>query len=832
METDLPGATQPGPSSKDVLPPWLPVLFGASGCAALMYEIVWFQMLQLVIGSTAVSMGVILASFMGGMCLGSMLMPRLLGSVMEPLRLWSLLELGIGVFGILIFIAMPGLAKVYASVAPIGFMGILFRGVICGICLLPPTILMGATLPAIGPLASTHSKAASWLGLLYAANTLGAVLGTLLAGFLILRVFDAVVATSVAACINSVIGIVGLTLRVPMSDSDFSLRFPPQSDETLPAIWPTYLAIGLSGFCALGAEVAWTRLLSLMLGGTTYTFSIILAVFLLGLGIGSGAGAVLARQLRHPGIALGSCQLLLVAAIGWAALMLANSLPYWPISPSLSKSIWLNFQMDLLRSLWAVLPATLLWGASFPLALAAAEHAGQKSGLQVGKLYAANTLGAIIGALACSILLIAWLGTQGVQRLLIALSVAAGLIAFIRPSSNRNAEQLGDRMPELRPIFLRRASKCLAAVIAAAVFAWFVPSVPWPLVAYGRYLPEKSQLGTVLFVAEGMNASVAVTQLESGVRNFHVSGKIEASTDQQDMRLQRMLGHIPALFHPDPRSVLVVGCGAGVTAGSFLVHPSIETVSICEIEPLIPRAVARYFGEENYDVTQSPRVRLIYDDARHYILTTHEKFDVITSDPIHPWVKGAATLYTKEYFELCRRHLNSGGIVTQWVPLYESDVASVKSEIATFFDVFPNGTIWSNEDLGAGYDLVLLGQIEPLEVDVETLQRRLSREDHRLVARSLREVGIRSAFTLVATYAGQARDLKPWLKNAQLNRDRDLRLQYLAGMGLNLKQSDPIYAELSSYRRFPEEIFVGSNLWNDTLRRTLAQPESKKALTK
>src|SRR5262249_36018090 len=153
----------------------------------------------------------------------------------------------------------------------------------------------------------------------------------------------------------------------------------------------------------------------------------------------------------------------------------------------------------------------------------------------------------------------------------------------------------------------------------------------------------------------------------------------------------RMLGHIPALVHPRPRSALIVGCGAGVTAGSFVVHPAIERIVICEIEPLIPQVVAEFFSEENYDVLNDRRLQIVYDDARHYILTTRETFDIITSDPIHPWVKGAATLYTKEYFELCKRHLNPGGVITQWVPLYESNTDVVKSEIATFFEVFPNG---------------------------------------------------------------------------------------------------------------------------------------------
>ena len=199
-----------------------------------------------------------------------------------------------------------------------------------------------------------------------------------------------------------------------------------------------------------------------------------------------------------------------------------------------------------------------------------------------------------------------------------------------------------------------------------------------------------------LYVGEGMNSSIAVSDLASGIRHFHVSGKVEASTEPQDMRLQRMLGHIPALVHPSPRSVLVVGFGAGVTAGSFIPYPELQRIVICEIEPLIPEHVAPYFGEENYHVLHDPRVQVFYDDARHFVLTTPEKFDIITSDPIHPWVKGAATLYTKEYFELVKRHLNPGGVVTQWVPLYESNPDVVKSEIATFFDAFPHGTIWAN----------------------------------------------------------------------------------------------------------------------------------------
>jgi spermidine synthase len=362
----------------------------------------------------------------------------------------------------------------------------------------------------------------------------------------------------------------------------------------------------------------------------------------------------------------------------------------------------------------------------------------------------------------------------------------------------------------------------------AFLLAWSVPKIPWGLVAQGRYLATRGEEGKLLYLGEGLNASVAVTETHDGVRNFHVSGKVEASTDPRDMRLQRMLGHIPALLHRQPRSVLIVGCGAGVTAGSFVVHPGIEKIVICEIEPLIPQAVSRYFAKENYNVVRNPRVQVVYDDARHFILTTRDKFDIITSDPIHPWVKGAATLYTKEYLELCKQHLNPGGLVTQWVPLYESDLGVVKSELATFFDVFPQGTVWSNDDDGKGYDVVLLGQAGAGQIDVDELQKRLERPDHVFVAQSLRDVQFKSALDLLATYAGRGPDLAPWLKRAEINRDRNLRLQYLAGMSPNLYHEHSIYDEMVAYRKFPEDLFVASDDCKLALRAAIERSKAGK----
>jgi spermidine synthase len=771
-------------------------LFAGSGCAALIYEVVWFQLLQLVIGSSAVSLGVLLGTYMGGMCAGSLLLSRVISRREHPLRVYGLLELGIGFFGVAVLFVIPMLNGVYTAAVGDGLPSILLRGLVAGICLLPPTVLMGASLPAIGRWVEAtpdgvSSLGVSWLGLFYGGNIAGAVFGCLFAGFYLLRVHDMGVATYVAAGINIAVAVASFTLRsrAPYASAEqasTSIARPQGS-------WPVYTAIALSGLCALGAEVVWTRLLALMLGATVYTFSIILAVFLIGLGIGSSAGSVWTRTLKRPRVALAASQLALAFAVAWTAYAVSDLIPSWPFNPLAVANPWRLFRVDFMMCLFAILPPALLWGLSFPLALASIANREQDSGALVGEVYAANTVGAILGAVGFSIVLIPWVGTQGSQQALIALSLVAGLLLFYKSGLSGS----------------RYFGVAAATLIAIFLFAT-VSEVPWLAIAYGRRMSLQTDPGKPLYIGEGRNSSVVVSQLPGGQIYFHVSGKVEASTEPYDMRLQRMLGHIPALIHQAPKSVLVVGFGAGVTAGTFVVHPEIENITICEIEPLIPQASSRYFATENHNVFHDRRTHMIYDDARHFILTTNQKFDIITSDPIHPWVKGTATLYSKEYFELVKKHLNPGGVITQWVPLYESDFDTVKSELATFFDVFPNGTIWGNDINGEGYDLVLLAQTEPTKINIDALKERLRRDDYKLTARSLAEVNFHSIPQLLGTYAGQASDLKEWLTGAAINRDLNLRLQYLAGMGLNYDKPGYVYSEMLLRRKPAPNIFSGS----------------------
>jgi spermidine synthase len=440
----------------------------------------------------------------------------------------------------------------------------------------------------------------------------------------------------------------------------------------------------------------------------------------------------------------------------------------------------------------------------------AAGRRGDDPARLVAVVYAANTVGAVVGALAFSLFVIPAFGTENAQQLLIWLGAVAAIVMAAGTSPADAPTPTG-----------RRAALAASALVVAVAATATVAPVPPEVIAYGRQI-NTFKGARFLYEGEGRNSSIAVSESEGGVRNFHVSGKVEASTEVHDMRLQRMLGHMSALMHPEPRSVLIVGFGAGVTAGSFVLHPSITRIVICEIEPLIPRMIAPYFSTENYNVVNDPRVEIVYDDARHYILTTKEKFDIITSDPIHPWVKGAASLYTKEYFEQVKAHLNPGGVVTQWVPLYQSTEDVIRSEVATFFDVFPFGTIWSNQYAnGGGYDVIMLAKPEPLKIDPAALEARLNRPDHAQIEAALTQVELAGVDGLMATYAGQARDLRPWLAGAQINTDRNLRLEYLAGMANNVYDAQ-IYADMLMFRRFPEEMFTASPEWIDRLRRVMA----------
>lgn len=790
--------------------PLLLFLFMASGFSALVYEIVWYQLLQLTIGSTAVSLGVLLATFMGGLCIGSTGFPRFRAALEKPLRFYAFLELGMGLCSILVLYAIPYIDRVYFVAVGYGLPGTLLRALLCSILLLPPTALMGASLPVLARWIESSPRGISWWGLLYSGNTIGAVFGCLCAGFYLLRIYNVSTATYVAAMVNFLVAAASFVLasrlpsqvRVPEKVEIFVIGPGSETSAERASRWSVYLAIGISGATALGAEVIWTRLMGMLMGSTVYVFSIILAVFLVGLAVGGAAGSLVLR-LTNPRVALGWCQMLLCLGIAWSAYNISGSLPYWPINTFLSPAPWYTFQLDLVRCLWAILPATLLWGASFPLALAVVASPEDDSGRVVGGIYAANTFGGIVGALSVSLALVPWIGTQQSQRLLLVFSAVSALVVLA---------------PYIRESWSRQVAAWLAvSTVCVALLAWIIKPIPGEVIAYGRQIATNLGQSTIIYDAEGRNSSVAISRWSDGAIGIDVNGHVEATTESYDMKLQRMVGHLPALIHSHPQSVLGIGFGAGVSAGTFTTYPGIQKITVCEIEPIIPPISTRYFAAQNYNVLNNPRTHIVYDDARHYLLTTNEKFDVIASDPLDVFVKGTAGLYSKEYFEAVKRHLNPGGMFSLYVPLYETDEKTFKSELATFFDAFPNGTIWANTRSGQGYDMVFMGQVEPLRINVDEIQQRLESPDYAKVAESLRDIGLYTAVDLFSTYSAQSSDLQPWLQGAEITTDRDLRLQYLAGWGIDSQLETVVYNELIKYRRPPRDLFSGSPQYTQPL---------------
>lgn len=781
------------------------LLFIGSGCAALIYEVVWYQSLALIVGSSAVSMAVVLATYMGGMGLGSLLFLRWRGRLGHPLRIYMQLELLIALFGLLVLYVLPWAGGLYTAIGGGGFSGFLVRGLFCALFLLPPTMAMGATLPAAASWLRATPEGVSRAGFYYAANIAGGVIGCLTAGFYLLRVFDNHTATFVAVALNVLVAGVAWWLA-RSSEGAVAEPAAPTAAPAAPAArirdanFEVYIAIGISGACALGAEVIWTRNLALLLGGTVYTFSLILGTMLLGLGIGSSLGAAVARNTQQPRRALAICQTLVIAGLGWAAWSISDDLPNWPINPQLAPSPWFLFQLDFVRSLWTVLPAAICWGASFPLAIRAVADGSSNSSGAVARIYAANTAGAIVGALGTGLVLIEWIGTQQSQRLIMVLALIAVLLMLL--PMVRNAAATATRVTA--------GMASVAALVLVFVAGNFVHPLPGVLVGYGRWAVTWLQShGEFIYVGEGLNATLAVSRQNDGTLYYHNAGKVQASAHYEDMRLQRMLGHLTTLLARDPQNVLVIGCGAGVTAGAVSISPVLKTQTIAEIEPLVPAVVSRFFAQENHNVIGNPKVTVRVDDARHFLLTTDQKFDAITADPFDTWVKGAATLNTKEFYAEMKKHLNPGAVVTAWLPFYETTTAAIKSELATFADAFPYVIIFGNTSSGKGYDGVLMGSMEPFSIDVGEMQARLQSPEYAEVLASLRDVGYGSVEELFGTFAATGEQLRDWLADADINRDRNLRLQYLAGLGVNNYEESAIYADILQQGSWPEEIFHG-----------------------
>jgi spermidine synthase len=762
------------PRNSSPIFPIIAFLFFASGATALVYEVAWLRSLILVFGSTAFAVSTILTSFMGGLAVGSYAVGRWVDRRANPLAVYGGLEVAIGLYALALPQLFDALQPIYrwlwVSLHPSAYVFTVLRFVLCFAVLFLPTAMMGGTLPALARFATgVPRKLAASVGGLYGVNTLGAFLGTLLAGFLLLSSYGLAATVRIAAAANLIIGAAALALawrrRAARVAEIAAARGPAGAvpEESLggpgvdAAIGPLAItvAFALTGFAALALEVVWTRVLALVIGPSVYAFSLMLAAFLAGLGLGSVIFSWAIGRFRWTGV--GPFVSLAAAAgiLAFVTLLAFHRLPvlYWRLfesSGGTEGAPGAVFAIGLLLSGVVMLPPTLAMGGLFPAALEAFGLSRSRAARGVGRLYAANSGGAIAGSFAAGFILIPAVGLQRTVLLAAWLYLAVAAALWWVAARGRSGAWLGPAL-----------AAGLALVMYIAVPSWNRLLMSSGVYHYGiqterplalAELGEQAGLGyEEVFYREGLVSTVLVAR-ELGVYDWLgadsvpgmilvTNGKVDASS-LADMPTQILSAHIPLLLHREPRSVLVIGLASGTTAGSALRH-DLESLDVVEIEPAVVEA-SRAFDFVNGRPLADPRTRLSVADGRTFLLLGEERFDVIISEPSNPWMSGASNLFTLEFFQIARERLAEGGIFVQWIQMYGLSPENLEVVLRTFRTVFPEAFVFNTIPYT---DLLLIGTVEPLRIDVEELEWRAGRPT---VREDLRRVGVEGAAQLLA----------------------------------------------------------------------------------
>lgn len=661
---------------------------GASGTAALILELVWGRELALVLGGARPAVAAVLAAFMLGMGLGNLLGGSLADRVRRPAVAVGAIEVAIAVIGPLLsvmLINLPGaidalLPSSVDATAP-GFL--LLRLLVVMVLLLPATVALGATFPLLARAAgSSVGLLHHAVGRLYAAGTFGGVCGVLLCGFLLLPragIPGAIAVAAVGSLIAAGCAVVAAR-ALPVTRREGAS--PPPSP--VPVL--TVLAAAASGALVLAGETVWHRALLVVLPGSSATLSLLLALTLAGLAAG---GFLVSPLLRRPFPMRwwGAVQ----AAVGAVLALQAVAIPHIAdlvvaIRPDAGWGRVLAGPLAVGGAL--ILPATVLMGAAWPLLLAVATPRVDDGGRRIGRMGVANSIGAAGGALAGSFLLLSALGFGPSLLALAGLHLVLAATATDRPRR-------------------RWITAVAAAIVLTAAVA--VPPrtlrVPLPSLALERNQRE------VLLYDEATGGTVIVTEDPvTGTRSLYVDSIAAIGSTYDALKLVRMLGILPVLLHPEPRTALVIGLGAGVTAAVVASTPGLDATEVAEIVPGVV-AAAPLFRHLNHGVVDRPDVRVIVNDGRNHLALTDRRYDLITCDPVHP-LYGSASLYSREFFELCRRRLTPGGVVCQYLPLHRMPTEAFRRAVATFRTVFPEAWVF----FGVGH-AVLAGGDGPLDLD-------------------------------------------------------------------------------------------------------------------
>lgn len=770
--------------------------FFASGFAALIYQVVWSRAAALVIGNTTAAAGTVVAVFMAGLALGSHLAGRFAarrassGRLHDLVRLYGLLELAIGLFGALVPLLFRALEPAFAALYPFPALFAAARVILVALVLLPPTLLMGATLPLLVQHFAAGRDPAHAAGLLYAVNSLGAAVGAFAAGFLLIPAAGLVGAALAAVAVNLAVGAAAFLVGRPSAPPA-----PPAPPAPIPRAGKIAIAAyALSGFAALTYEIAWTRSITLAIGSTVHAFTLILAGFIGGLAFGSWYGGRRARRIADPLAAIAVVQVL-IAIWATALVWLLERLPMAMVGlvAAYAGRFALLQAAQFAVILLCVLAPCALMGALLPIVMSAVAPKACDAGRGAGRVVAWNTLLCIAGSLAASFLLLPRLGVDWTMRVAIFVNLAAAILA------GRAA-----RLDAIRAGLL--AGACVLLACAAIVRpAWDLRiAASGPYVYAGPIQKAARDAGGSL--AEGMLARnhvvaaywdgyglVTVTGVGDGDLALRVNGKGDASTGHSDMCTQVLLGQIPMVLHAGPRDVLVIGLGSGVSASQLLSYP-VASVECVEISPAVARGAA-HFHVANHGVLANPRFRLTLNDGRAHLKFAPRDYDVIVSEPSNLWVSGMASLYTREFFRDAKARLRPGGLFAQWIHAYKLSVDDLRAVVRTLRDVFQEVWLWETYP---GGDYLLMGLPDARRPAYAEVARRI-RET--ALSPDVRALGLDETADLLACFVLDSEGTRAFGGDARPLTDDDCWVEYTAPRSMYADHRREIVERIDPLRR-------------------------------
>jgi spermidine synthase len=729
------------------------LLFFGSGAAALVYEVVWIRLLSLTLSITVYALTTVLCAFMAGLGLGAAIAARLADRLARPLLAFGAAELGIAACGLLTPLVLYRLGPAYVwlreGLGESGAAFVLARFALAFGVLLVPTTLMGTTFPFLSrALIQSRADVGRGAGALYAANTLGAVAGCVLAGFVLVPGLGLQASSRLAALANVSVAALAFALGrsraagvVPLAEQT---RLPPLPGTARLGAF----AFAVSGLTAMGYEVLWTRALEHFTHNSTYAYSAMLATFLAGIGVGSAVAARRADRWSSPLRVLGVLQIAVGASVIGALLLYMR---FDTLVPALGRGIgglgsWPRVMLVIFTEAGlAMFATTFFFGATFPAVARVVVDSLDRVGSRIGFAYLCNTLGSILGALLVGFASLPALGVRGSFLGLVGVNLALGGALFAASTP--------------RPAGL--AGPALAALLALAAFAWIPPEMLADQYR-GRY-------GILRFYREEVTDTIMVTESGSGARTIRYGdgrGTAGTWTAPED----RMYAHIPMLLHEHPTRVLQIGFGVGNTLASVARYP-IERAVCVELSPGVVDA-APFFRETNFDVLEQPRVTLVVDDGRNFLLASRERFDVIRLDPPELHTAGVVNLYTREFYEMAREHLRPGGIFSIWVNNVMTPEEDLRMLLRTVASVFPHVSVWHGPNR---YSWVINGSLESHHPDLELLEQKLALPG---VREDLASIGIRDAFGFLFHFVMADGDVTRFAGDGPLVVDDHTRLDF------------------------------------------------------